>query len=98
MAQQLIASLSEEFLPERHEDGHRQRVLELVEAKAAGKEQPVIAPAAPAAATVVDLMAALEQSVADAKKARKRHPSAGKAKAAKRTTKKAAKAGKRKSA
>jgi len=100
MAQQLIESLTEHYGPERHEDGYRQRVLDLVEAKAAGKEQPVIAPAAPAADTVVDLMAALEQSVADAKKARKRHPSAG---SAKKTAKKAAKrpakkAGKRKSA
>ncbi len=98
MAQQLIDSLSEDFQLERHEDGYRQRVLELVEAKAAGEEQPVVAAAAPAADTVIDLMAALEQSVAEAKKSRKRHPSAGTAKAESGAAKAAKKPAKRKTA
>ncbi len=100
MARQLIDSLTEEFQPEQHEDGYRQRVLELVEAKAAGQEQPVVAPAAPAADTVIDLMAALEQSVAEAKKSRKRHPSAGaaKAKSGSKAQKPAKKPAKRKTA
>jgi DNA end-binding protein Ku len=63
MAEQLIASLSAEFEPEKFHDEYRERVLELIEAKASG--QPLEAPAPveePAAAP--DLMAALEASLA----------------------------------
>jgi len=63
MAEQLIASLSAEFEPSKFRDEYRDRVLELIEAKAAG--QPIEAPAPveePAAAP--DLMAALEASLA----------------------------------
>ncbi|HYZ99531.1 MAG TPA: Ku protein [Acidimicrobiales bacterium] len=75
MAEQLIESLTEPWEPGRYEDTHRNQVLELIERKAAGEE--VVATAAPAAEEkVVDLMAALEASVAEAKEARSRHPSA----------------------
>jgi DNA end-binding protein Ku len=74
MAQQLVESLTEPFEPERFEDTYRNKVLELIEAKAAGTEE-VIAPPTPIAEDkVVDLMAALEASVKEAKEARKRHP------------------------
>lgn len=95
MARQLVESLSDDFVPERFEDTYRNRVLELIERKAAGDDE-VVAPPTPAADDkVVDLMAALEASVAEAKAARKRHPTAlagddadsGKAPAAKRTPK-----------
>jgi DNA end-binding protein Ku len=76
MAQQLIASLAAEFDPGRHHDTHREKVLELVERKAAGEEGLVATPAPVAEDKVVDLMAALEASVAAAKQARKRHPTA----------------------
>ncbi|CAN5578170.1 Ku protein [soil metagenome] len=77
MASQLIESLAAEFEPERYRDTYRDKVMELIERKAAG-EEVVIEAVAPADATkVVDLMAALEASVADARKARKRHPTAG---------------------
>ena len=72
MAVQLIESLSEPFDPRRFEDTHRNAVLELVERKAAGEADPVVAPASAATATVVDLMAALEASVREAKEARRR--------------------------
>jgi DNA end-binding protein Ku len=74
MAEQLIESLSAPFEPERYRDTYRDRVLELIEAKAAGQE--VVQAAAPATddGKVVDLMAALEASVAEAREARKRHP------------------------
>ena len=65
MAQQLIESLSTDFEPEKYHDEYRERVLELIEAKAAGQEITVQAPEEPAA--VPDLMAALEQSLAAAK-------------------------------
>ena len=76
MAEQLIESLTEPFEPERYEDTYRNHVLELIDRKAAGEEE-VVAPPTPAAEEkVVDLMAALEASVRDAKEARKRHPTA----------------------
>ena len=75
MAEQLITSLSADFEPERFTDTYREAVLELIERKAAGEE--IVAPAAAAEPDkVVDLMAALEASVAAAKEARKRHPTA----------------------
>jgi len=76
MAVQLIESLSEEFAPDKHLDTYRQAVLELIERKAAGETEVVPAPVEAGSDTVVDLMAALEASVAEAKKARTRHPAA----------------------
>jgi DNA end-binding protein Ku len=75
MASQLVESLTEPFEPERFEDSYRNQVLELIERKAAGEEL-VAAPAPVAEEKVVDLMAALEASVRDAKESRKRHPTA----------------------
>lgn len=76
MAAQLVASLSEPFEPEAFEDTYRAKVLELVEAKASGREL-VVPPTPTETDTVVDLMAALEASVKEARKARSRHPSRG---------------------
>jgi DNA end-binding protein Ku len=64
MAQQLIGSLTAPFEPEKYHDEYRERVLELIEAKAAGEEISVQPPEEPA--KVPDLMAALEQSLAAA--------------------------------
>src|SRR5256885_1054594 len=63
MAQQLINSLSAEFDPSRFRDEYRERVLELIEKKAAGQEIAV-QPEAEEAAAAPDLMAALEASLA----------------------------------
>src|SRR3954463_9723832 len=65
MAEQLIASLAAEFEPEKYHDEYRERVIELIEAKAQGEEITIQAPEEPA--QVPDLMAALEQSLAAAK-------------------------------
>jgi DNA end-binding protein Ku len=65
MAQQLIESLTSEFEPTKYQDTYRERVLEMIEAKAEGQEiavQPAEEPA-----PVPDLMAALEASLAAAK-------------------------------
>jgi DNA end-binding protein Ku len=76
MARQLVESLTDEFEPARFEDTYRVQVVDLIERKAAGEEE-VVAPPAPAAEEkLVDLMAALEESVKEAKEARGRHPSA----------------------
>lgn len=75
MATQLVESLSADFEPARFQDTYRQAVLDLIDRKAAGEE--VVVPAASAEPErVVDLMAALEASVAAAKETRKRHPTA----------------------
>jgi DNA end-binding protein Ku len=76
MAEQLIASLSDEFEPAKHRDTYREAVLALIERKAAGETDFVTPPTAPTADKVIDLMAALEASVAAAKEARSRHPAA----------------------
>jgi DNA end-binding protein Ku len=76
MASQLIESLSVDFDPTRFRDEYRERVLGLIEQKAAGEEIRIEAPAPADSGKVVDLMAALEASVAEARAARKRHPAA----------------------
>ena len=64
MAQQLIDSLSADFDPEKFKDEYRERVLELIERKAAG-EEIAVAPEAEEEAPAPDLMAALEASLAE---------------------------------
>ncbi len=63
MARQLVETLSGHFDPEKYRDEYRDEVLALIDRKAAGEE--IIAPAAPEEpAKVLDLMAALEASLA----------------------------------
>jgi DNA end-binding protein Ku len=73
MAESLVESLAAEFEPEKYHDEYREEVMALIQMKADGEEFE-----APAAAAekpkVVDIMAALEASVAAAKEARSRHP------------------------
>lgn len=77
MASALIESLTEPFDHAAFHDEHRQRVQELIDARASGAAEVVEGePGTPADAEVVDLMAALEASVRDAKAARERHPTA----------------------
>ncbi|MEJ5254351.1 MAG: Ku protein [Acidimicrobiales bacterium] len=75
MARQLITTLSTDFEPEKFHDTYREAVLDLIERKAQG-EQIVTAIADAQPAPVVDLMAALEASVAAAARQRRRGPSA----------------------
>jgi DNA end-binding protein Ku len=70
MARQLIESLSTDFEPEKYHDEYREQVLALIERKAEGQEI-VALPAAEEPTQVVDLMAALEASLAAAKANRK---------------------------
>jgi DNA end-binding protein Ku len=74
MASQLVESLVAAFEPAKYHDTYREKVMDLVERKAAGESGLVEAPAAVSQEKVVDLMAALEASVAAAKESRKRHP------------------------
>lgn len=65
MARQLIEALSGEFEPEKYHDEYREQLMDLIERKAAG-EEILAEPAAEAPAKVLDLMAALEASLAKA--------------------------------
>jgi DNA end-binding protein Ku len=67
MARQLIDSLSGDFDPGKYSDEYRERVMDLIERKAQGEEVVIEAPAEEPK-KVPDLMAALEASIADAKK------------------------------
>jgi DNA end-binding protein Ku len=64
MAQQLIESLSADFDPSKFKDNYRERVLDLIERKAAG-EEIAVQPEAEESGPAPDLMAALEASLAD---------------------------------
>ncbi len=66
MAEQLIESLTTSFDPAAYTDQHRQRVLQFLEARAEG-EQIDLAPEERDEGNVVDLVAALEQSLAKAR-------------------------------
>ena len=66
MAKQLIESLSGDFDPSQYHDEYRERVLELIEKKAAGETITIEAPE-PERKEVPDLMAALEASIAASK-------------------------------
>ena len=75
MAHQLVESLaSDEFEPEKYHDEYREQLLDLIERKAAG-EEIVAEPETEAPAKVLDLVAALEASLAKAATAKERHPS-----------------------
>ena len=73
MAQQLIESLVTDFEPARYKDEYREKVLQLIEAKAEGAEI-VQQPEAPTPTAVPDLMAALEASLAAVDKPKKKAP------------------------
>jgi DNA end-binding protein Ku len=79
MAKQLVESLAADFGPERFEDTYRNKVLDLIERKASGETGLVEVPELEPSDKVIDLMAALEQSVKAAKEARGRHPAVPKA-------------------
>jgi DNA end-binding protein Ku len=65
MARQLVSSLTAEFDPTKYHDEYREELLALIDKKAAG-EEIVAAPSTEEPAKVLDLMAALEASLARA--------------------------------
>jgi DNA end-binding protein Ku len=82
MARQLIDSLSTDFDADAFRDDYRDKVLDLIERKAAGEVTTVEAPVVADEGKVIDLMAALEASVKEARAARTRHPTKAEAPAA----------------
>ena len=92
MAKTLVENLSEPFDPAKYDDRYRKELLELIRAKAKGLELPE--PDQEEPGEVVDLMAALRESVERTKRQRSdgRKPTSGSVKRekSKRTTKKPA--------
>jgi DNA end-binding protein Ku len=70
MAKSLVENLSDTFKPEKYDDTYRKELLELIRSKAKGKKLPE--PQEEEEAEVVDLMAALRESVDQTKKKTRR--------------------------
>jgi DNA end-binding protein Ku len=68
LAQQLIESLAGEFKPENYHNEYVEKVKALIDRKTEGEEIVTEPPAMEARGKVIDLMAALEQSLARAGK------------------------------
>lgn len=66
MAEQLIQSLAADFSPEKYRNEYQERLMDLIDRKAEGQEI-VARPAAEEGGKVIDLMAALEASLAAVK-------------------------------
>jgi len=69
MAEQLVAAMTESFDPAAHRDDYRDALMAIIDAKVSGR-QTVVPEAVAEGGTVIDLMAALEASVAAARAAR----------------------------
>ena len=82
MAKSLVENLSEPFDPAKYDDTYRKELLELLRAKAQG--QPLPEPDAEEQGQVVDLMAALRESVNRTKKQRSTQARTAKKRAAKK--------------
>lgn len=67
MATSLIESMAVDWEPERYEDHHRERILELIERKAAGEDIAEVPEGERESGEVVDLVSALEASLAAAR-------------------------------
>jgi DNA end-binding protein Ku len=70
MAKSLVENLSEPFKPEKYNDTYRKELLDLIRKKAKGQKLPE--PEEPEEGEVVDLMAALRESVEQTKKQQRR--------------------------
>ena len=67
VAMQLIESLADEFKPQQYKDEYRDRVMDMVKRKAEGEEVVMQQPPGEKPGKVIDLMAALEASLAKAR-------------------------------
>jgi DNA end-binding protein Ku len=72
MAKSLVQNLSDSFEPEKYDDTYRKELLDLIRAKAKGRKLPE--PKEEEEGEVVDLMAALRESVEKTKKQGKKRP------------------------
>jgi DNA end-binding protein Ku len=77
MAKSLVENLSDSFKPEKYDDTYRKELLDLIRAKAKGAKLPE--PQEEEEGEVIDLMAALRESVKETQKGKKRKRAAHKA-------------------
>lgn len=68
MAEQLVAALSDGFAPEKYTDVYKENLMRIINAKMKGKKIEVEEPDEPEATNVLDLMARLQESLAQGKK------------------------------
>jgi len=80
LAGQIIDTLAADFDPARYHDEYRDAVRDLIKTKSEGKEY--VMPPPVAEAKVIDMMAALEQSLSRAREQKGQGGGAGKKKAA----------------
>lgn len=90
IAKQLVESLSSEWEPERYHDTYRERVEALIDDKRKGNE--VVRSVDKPKSNVIDLMAALEQSIAESGRGRSKDEKAKGSKPAKTAAKKTVRA------
>jgi DNA end-binding protein Ku len=78
MAEQLVNTLADEFQPEKYADTYRENLMRIIEAKMKGKKIEVAEPEEPEVTNVIDLMARLQESLAQGKrkKGKKEAPAA----------------------
>jgi DNA end-binding protein Ku len=81
MAKSLVENLSDSFDPEKYDDTYRKELLELLRAKAEG--EPLPEPEPEQEGEVVDLMAALRESVEKTQKKERKKPTSGRKRARK---------------
>ena len=77
MAEQLVNTLADAFAPEKYSDVYRDNLMRIISDKMKGKKITVEEPAEPEPTNVIDLMARLQESLAQGKK--KKGPAAEKA-------------------
>ena len=77
MAEQLIGNLTESFDPSKYQDDYRENIMRIIKAKLKGKKVEVAEPEEPEATPVVDLMARLQESLAQGKAGTRREKAAG---------------------
>jgi DNA end-binding protein Ku len=68
MAEQLVSTLADAFQPEKYANTYKENLMRIINAKLQGEKIEVEEPAEPAATDVIDLMARLQESLAQGKK------------------------------
>ncbi|HYC49602.1 MAG TPA: Ku protein [Gemmatimonadaceae bacterium] len=68
MAEQLVNTLADEFAPEKYTDVYKDNLMKIINDKMKGKQVTVEEPAEPEPTNVIDLMARLQESLAQGKK------------------------------
>ncbi len=71
MAEQLVNTLADSFQPEKYSDTYRDNLMRIIDAKLEGKKIEVDEVVEPEATNVIDLMARLQESLAQGKKGKK---------------------------